>query len=60
MDTFQFGPKCSRVGGFQTLFIMRAEGVNFTKTSGDAISLSDLFLITFRAIMTQTSQFKID
>ena len=32
-DTFQFGPECV-ARGFQTLFIMREEGVKLIKTIG--------------------------
>ena len=35
----------------ERIFIL--EGVNFIKTSGDVISLTDLILIYFRAITTQ-------
>ena len=42
-DTFQFGPECV-ARGFQTLFIMREEGVKLIKTSGiDPIRYYDIF-----------------
>ena len=42
-DTFQFGPECV-ARGFQTLFIMREEGVKLIKTSGiDSLGYYDIF-----------------
>ena len=42
-DTFQFGPECV-ARGFQTLFIMREEGVKLIKTSGiDPLRYYDIF-----------------
>ena len=44
-DTFQFGPECV-ARGFQTLLIMREEGVMLIKTSGiDPLRYYDIFEI---------------
>ena len=44
-DTFQFGPECV-ARGFQTLFIIREEGVMLIKTSGiDSLRYYDIFEI---------------
>ena len=59
-DTFQFGPECI-ARGFQTLFIMREEGVKLIKTSGiDPLRYYDIFDNFLNSVPTGTElQFSV-
>ena len=57
-DTFKFGHECVE-RGFQTLLIMRDEGVNVIKTSRVRYQPSGAVPISFRAITTLIQSLEI-